>query len=1693
MNRFSACLLLLFVILFSADSSAQFNRRNTKKPIPYRANYQRMASGCFAKHAFEIKGGSLWAWGFNLYGQLGDGSTTDKNIPVKIGSDNNWVGVSVGAFHTLGLKSDGTLWAWGQNTSGQLGDGTLNQKNIPVQIGTDNKWISIAAGYDFSLGLKVDGTLWAWGSNNNGQLGDSSSVNHASPVQVGSDNNWYNIAAGNYHGAALKANGTLWTWGKNSDGQLGDSSNINRNRPVQIGTGNNWTSISSGANHCLALKADGTLWVWGNNSDSQLGVPSSTSNIFPSLIGPENNWVSISASTSHSMALKADGTLWAWGLNQFGEVGDGTQLTRQAPVKIGTGDNWVAMSTGQGFSMGLKADGTLYTWGNNGKGQLGDGTNLQKSSPGLMSVSDIETWLMIVAGANHTLGIKENGTLWAWGLNTAGQLGDGTLTQRNSPVQIGTDNNWISVSAGYYFSMGLKADGTLWTWGENSLYGQLGDGTTINKNTPAKIGNEKWISISAGNDFCLAIRYDGTLWGWGRNNNGQLGDGTLSHKNSPIQLSFEPWVAIATGSTHSMGLKPNGSLWTWGFNTSGQLADGTNNTQRNYPLLIGYHSWVSISTGSTAMHAHAIKSDGSLWGWGYNNNGQIGNNSGANFNFHFRIGTENNWLTIAEGGYHSLGIKAGGTLWTWGYDGYGQLGDTYTYNHTNIPAQVGSDTRWIAVSAGLFHSMGLKSDRSTYCPAGYNNYGQLGDGTTTTRTSMVPLPVNEGNWVIIEAGFYHTSGLKSNGSIWAWGSNAYGQLGDSSTIEKRAPVLISKNSSWTSLAVGYYHTLAIQSNGTLWAWGRNDYGQLGDGSLQNRTYPVQVGTDSNWKSIACGGYHNLAIQTNGTLWAWGYNSNGQLGIANILNQNHPVQVGMDSNWQIIAGGGLHSLAIQINGKLFSWGSNGLGQLGDSSNNESHVPVQIGSDSWTKIKAGQGHSLAIKADSTLWSWGYNNFGQLGDGSSTNRNQPAQIGTNKWKEISAGYYHSLFIKNNGNLWATGYNNSGQLGIGNTLNQLSPVQVGTNNWTLIFGSYYHSVGMKAGLNQFCTTGNNSNGQLGDNTIVNKSSFVCNTNCIPPPTPDAVSDVLFCNGKPASFSILGTGIRSVYSAASGGTYLGRFFPPQIKLNVVDMAVYYLQDSTCMASINRKPIRFNILPTPVVTATASSNPVCIGKSTTLTGGGALTYSWTNGISNGVAFIPTTTKTYVVTGTDTNGCTNTATLNVPVNSMPNKTTSLYLATISATQFNASYQWLDCNNGNLPIAGATDRVFTASKIGDYSVIVNLNGCPDTSVCVNISCIPPLPVSANKSICKGNSTMLSATGSDNLGWYSTGTGGVLLGSGTTFTTPVLYKSVTYFIQDSTCAKSIIRTPVTISVDPDTSLSTNGKSITSNQKGASYQWLDCSKGKAPIAGETNQSFTPSEMGVYAVKVSYNGCIDTSACLFFCEIPPAPQVQNKTICKGTQTTLIANGVAYISWYDAQSGGNFLGSGPNFLIPIIKNSVVFYAQDSSCLGASPRSPDSVTVIPNAVIYKNNQNLSTYYLAEASYQWWDCDLHQVIPFANAYSYFVSKTGNFAVIVTLNNCNDTSKCMFVKFVGIEEMTLANYLKIFPNPSPHSFTVQSEFPGKYSLINPLGQTMEEFELNADNNYSKSFEGFEAGIYFVTGNNRHGITRQKVIVTK
>lgn len=350
--------------------------------------------------------GGMQAWGDNWSGELGDGTTVDRNVPVNVQNLNGVVAMAANYVHSVALTSDGTVWGWGDNAAGATGDGTTAQHHIPTPATGLTGVIAIAAGGQFTVALKSDGTVWAWGFNCYGQLGDGTLANRYLPHQVEGISGVKSIASGFGHVLALKHDGTVWGWGWNGASQLGDGTDIDRLRPVQTQGINGVTAITCGAYYSLVLKSDGTAWTWGSNYQGELGIGSDEDRLYsyPVQIPNFSGVASVSAGVLHAMALKTDGTVWTWGENTLGQLGIGT-------------------------------------------------TDYYKNSPvQVQGLTDVKS---VAGGGLHSLALTRDGTVWSWGYNSAGQLGDGSTNDRHSPVQVNNITHATAICGGDYHSLAI--------------------------------------------------------------------------------------------------------------------------------------------------------------------------------------------------------------------------------------------------------------------------------------------------------------------------------------------------------------------------------------------------------------------------------------------------------------------------------------------------------------------------------------------------------------------------------------------------------------------------------------------------------------------------------------------------------------------------------------------------------------------------------------------------------------------------------------------------------------------------------------------------------------------------------------------------------------------------------------------------------------------------------------------------------------------------------------------------------------------------------------------------------------------------------------------------------------------------------------------------------------------------------------
>jgi alpha-tubulin suppressor-like RCC1 family protein len=777
-----------------------------------------------------------------------------------------------------------------------------------------------------------------------------------------------------------------------------------------------------------AIKGDGNVWAWGKNTYGELGSGSQIDSFTPVAAHPLQGFVHVSSGAEYAAGVKNDGTVWAWGSNLTGNLGPDASISL-TPVQIPNLDSIMSVQAGLTHTFALKNDGTLWGWGSNGVGQLGFGN---KSAPvaSPIQVPQMEAVVGVSASYYHSLALKQDGTVWAWGDNSNGQLGDGTLVEKLSPQQVPGLGSIIAISAGPYLNLALKQDGTVWTWGNVNL-GPLGDGNDTGSSVPVQVaGLSGIISVEAGNGFGMALRNDGTVWTWGYNS-GQLGEGTTQTALFPVQVSHLSGVAEIVAAEDSVfAVKENGSVWVWGNNWYGGLGNGNHlgdMTTTRIPLS-GIPGGTADSTPPSApeLSVTGVASNSTVLSWSeplddfavkdydiYQNGVWIGStavsgktsqqartftatalNTETAYTFTVRakdysgnqspfsnevtITTEASLPnSISAAVNRSLILKSDGTVW--------QTGE-----RPESPTQVPELHSIVAISQGKDHALALRSDGTVWA-WGRNDNGQL--GVLDTYYALVPVQVSNLSQVVsVAAGERHSLALKSDGTMWAWGGNYPGVLGlgDPNLYVQQIPAQIPGLTNVKEISAGLLNSAAVQQDGTLWVWGSNFYGQIGDGTLTNRYAPVRVYGLTGATDIAFGLYHSLAARADGTVWAWGANYNGQLGDGTTIDHIVPMKVNGLEGITGVAAGWIHSLAVSSNESVWSWGDNYLGQLGDGTPISKLSPIRISSLSGqVEVAAGSYHSLSLAANGTVWGWGQNDSFQLADGTWYTRQTPVPM--------------------------------------------------------------------------------------------------------------------------------------------------------------------------------------------------------------------------------------------------------------------------------------------------------------------------------------------------------------------------------------------------------------------------------------------------------------------------------------------------------------------------------------------------------------------------------------------------------------------------------------------------------------------------------------------------------------------------------
>lgn len=965
--------------------------------------------------------------------------------------------LAVGASYGCMILGNGALKCWGINDHYQLGQGSGDTTDnrgdqsgemgamLPaINLGTNAHPRSIATANFQACALLTDSTVKCWGTNAYGELGLDSTVAAvgSQPSDMGDNlqrarlgRPVRSLVAGRYHFCALLDNGDVKCWGQNDKGQLGVGDTIPRgtstapgqsveDSEVDLGVGRTAISIAAGGSHSCAILDNGGVKCWGWNGGQD---------------GP--NVAGTGQLGTGDTAPRGDGPL---------EMGDSLPY-----VPLPSGRTAVALAAGYVHTCAELDDGTVRCWGDNAYGQLGTGTTVSCGNAGTQCLGDRLVAVefgsgrrarTIVAGADHTCAILDNGVVKCWGINELGQLGiESVAPQGDTPATLGDNMKFVSlgtmrtaraIAANWRNTCAWLDDGSVKCWGMNDV-GQLGiGGTMLHGHAPGTMGDNlpaAYIreALSQGNTAMhnCQIFDDGSVKCWGQNGTGQLGVGDTNNRGtSPGQMGTalpkvalpRPAVSVVTGHSalpstagHSCALLDDGAVWCWGASFYGQLCQG-NQATSTVPVRValGNHQdgtpYKASSIAAGTEGNCAVLDDGKLKCWGQAS--------------HYELGNGNNQNPYGDGSTN----------------GVPETCDVAPFVNVSSDPTI----KVKSVAYGQIHVCALLSNGTVKC-WGQNQYGQCGVGNTNTYQTVPgnTVAMDTGDVVSsITTGAFHICAVLTTGVAKCWGRNTFGQLGIDSTANEGwsagtiganlprvkldldgapgtpAPIL--------GLAAGQSHTCAFLDSGTVKCWGQEGYGQIGasatggNGNAGDEAgematlLPVSLGTAVSPVSLSATQLASCALLGDGHEKCWGYNAYGQLGLGDATNRGYTaatmgdalprVRLGLDRPALAVAAGASFSCAILENGPVKCWGddtcgtgSTVCGELGLGSSavtsvgtqasqlgDSLHV-VQLGSGrSARMISAGKNHACAVLDDGMVKCWGKNDKGQLGVGDSVN---------------------------------------------------------------------------------------------------------------------------------------------------------------------------------------------------------------------------------------------------------------------------------------------------------------------------------------------------------------------------------------------------------------------------------------------------------------------------------------------------------------------------------------------------------------------------------------------------------------------------------------------------------------------------------------------------------------------------------------
>ncbi|HAU29596.1 MAG TPA: hypothetical protein DCW68_05745 [Rhodospirillaceae bacterium] len=760
--------------------------------------------------------GAAWCWGANVEGALGlGGDATWYGVPMPVVGGHTFasIGVADNSNNACALDTSGVAWCWGSNSYGQLGDGSGAESSTPVQAQSGaTRFSKLAVFTGGTCALDSSGAMWCWGRYGSG----GTDV----PAAYGVGHSFMDISGHHVHGCGVKTDGSIWCWGQNSNGQLGDGGYVDAENPVAVSGGIAFASVSVGQDHTCALAAGGVAYCWGSNWSNQLGIgdgavvgyDSST----PAAVLGGHSFSKIVAGDQRTCALKSNGSLWCWG-DGFASAGE---------------PEAVIMPEGKIFGSVDVSSGVVNLVGNPGAPPSIGGTPTAELSISPASVTGMNVVSPAETGSYATFTVENVGAAASPALAT-------TLSNTTS-FEFGAN-----ACSGQTLAIGGTCNMTVRP--KATTNGGLSGTLTV---SASGIAPDSATLSGTASGFASAD----TVVAWGYNGDGELNDGTYDNQLDPVQMLNVDWSATWTGvaaiSDSTAGYvcsrMNNGSVWCWGYNDAGMLGpDDIDGYVKPFEMT----SFGTVTSLSANGHICAVRTDGTVWCLGYNDYGELGDGTTDFSETAVQVSGLTGASQVVTGFYYTCALKTDGTVWCLGQDdGQGYLGDG-SGTSSLVPVQVAGEggvgylTNVTQISASAQHTCAVRSDGTVWCW-----------GNSLFGWDLFPVQVSgEGGVgfltgaVEVAAGYQHTCARKSDGTVWCWGHNESGQLGDGSVNNSATPVQVLDEtgggvlSNVIAIEARGFNSCAVRSDYSVWCWGDNNDGSLGNGeSGVSSSLPVRV-------------------------------------------------------------------------------------------------------------------------------------------------------------------------------------------------------------------------------------------------------------------------------------------------------------------------------------------------------------------------------------------------------------------------------------------------------------------------------------------------------------------------------------------------------------------------------------------------------------------------------------------------------------------------------------------------------------------------------------------------------------------------------------------------------------------------------------------------------------------------------------